>query len=344
MVVATFGRGFYVLDNYTSLRELNPSIPEKEAHIFEIDETLLYFPSSNLNYQGDVHFRAKNPNPAATFEYYVKNGFESLKQQRIKKQKASEKSETYYYPSEEELRLESDEVKPNLVFTIYNNANSIVRKIEAPLKKGYNSISWDLSYLTNRGIKVPPGTYKVALDKNENGKFTRLVEPTAFKVISLPNALGTPNYEANFNFLKDVYDLNANVTAANGKIKDMNARITNMKAILEKTPVEANTLVTKLNDAQKEVDNVAKIIVGGFGAKNSVASRNRYALYTTSSAQVDITGAQKEQFKLAQDAFNGISGKLNALFTTEIPSLEKEFENAGGVLFNVSPQRRYNEE
>ena len=344
LVVATFGRGFYVLDDYSSLRQLNPAVEEKEAHIFEIDETLLYFPASNLNYQGAVHFSVKNPSPAATFEYYIKNGFDSLKQKRIKKQKASEKSGTYYYPSEEELQLESDEVKPNLVFTIYNNANSIVRKIEAPLKKGYNSISWDLSYLTNRGIKVPPGMYKVALDKNENGKFTRLVEPTAFKVISLPNALGTPNYEANFNFLKNVYDLNVNITAANGKIKEMNTRITNMKAILEKTPVEANTLVIKLNDAQKEVDSVAKIIVGGFGAKNSVASRNRYALYTSRSAQVDITGAQKEQFKLAQDTFNGVSGKLNALFTTEIPNLEKEFENVGGVLFDISPQRRNYEE
>lgn len=344
LVVATFGRGFYVLDNYASLRELASSVEEKEAHIFDIDETLLYFPSSNLNYQGEVYFRAKNPDPAVNFEYYVKNGFESLKQKRIKKQKASEKSGTYYYPSEEELRLESDEIKPNLVFTVYDNANSIVRKIEAPLKKGYNNITWNLSYLTNRGIKVPPGTYKVALDKNENGTFTRLVEPTSFKVISLPNALGTPNYEANFNFLKGVYDLNANVTAANGKIKDMNTRISNMKTILEKTPVEANTLVNRLNEAQKEVAKVAKIIVGGFGAKNSVASRNRYALYTTSSAQVNITGAQKEQFKLAKDAFNSVSGKLDDLFTVKIPSLEKEFENAGGVLFNISSQRRYYEE
>jgi len=340
LVVATFGRGFYVLDDYSSLRELNPAVVEKEAHIFDINETLMYFPSSNLNYQGDVHFSVSNPDPEVKFEYFVKNGFESLKQKRIKKQKASEESGTYFYPTEEDLRAEGNEVKPNLVFTIYDSSNTIMRKMVAPLRKGYGTATWDMSYLVNRGVKVPPGTYKVALDKNENGKFTRLVEPKEFKIISLPNALGTPNYDANFNFLKGVSDLNTEVTVASNKISDMNERISNMKSILLKTPVEASTLVTKLDAAKKEVDAVAKIITGGFGAKNSVSSRNRYALFTTYSAQVDITGAQKEQFKLANDAFKAVTGKLNNLFTNKIPSLEKEFVDAGGVLFNNSPQRR----
>jgi hypothetical protein len=345
LVVATFGRGFYVLDDYSSLRELNPAVTEKEAHIFDINETLLYFPSSNLNYQGDVHFSVENPDPEAKFEYFVKNGFESLKQKRIKKQKASEGSGTYFYPSEDDLRAEEDEVKPNLIFTIYDSSNSIMRKIEAPLRKGFNSITWDLSYLTNRGIKVPPGTYKVALDKNENGKISRLVEPKEFKIVSLPNALGTPNYEANFNFLKEVNSLNSEVTAARGKLSEMGTRINNMKAILAKTPVEAGTLITKLNVAQKEIDAVSKVVTGGFGAKNSVASRNRYALFTTSSAQVDITGAQKEQYNLAKEAFTGIESKLNELFKTTVPGLEKEFENAGGVLYdNSSSGRRFFEE
>ena len=97
-----------------------------------------------------------------------------------------------------------------------------MRKLTSPLKKGYSSKTWDLAYLSGRGPKVPPGEYKVALDKNVGGVFTRLVEPQSFKVISLDNALGTPNYVANFIFLKDVSDLNNQVTSARGKIKDIN--------------------------------------------------------------------------------------------------------------------------
>jgi len=113
-----------------------------------------------------------------------------------------------------------------------------------------------------------------------------------------------------------------------------------MKTILENTPVEGNVLVKKINDLQDEVDAVAKVIVGGFGAKNSVSSRLRYALYTSSSAQVDITGAQKEQFEIANKDFESQISKFNNLYEVEIPKLEKEFEAAGGVLFNNPPTRR----
>ena len=170
--------------------------------------------------------------------------------------------------------------------------------------------------------------------------FTRLVEPVSFKVISLDNALGTPNYVDNFNYLKEVNDLNSQVTAARGKINDINSRLKSMKTILANTPVEANTLIDKIEAMQKENDAVAKIIVGGFGAKSSVAGRVRFALFTTSSAQVDITGTQKEQFEMAKKVFDGQAGELDNMFNNKLPALEKEFEDAGGVLFNTPPARR----
>lgn len=344
LVVATFGRGFYVLDNYSALRELSEEVNNKQAHVFDIQDALLYFPSSNLNYQGDVHFRTPNPTPAAKFEYYIKNGYETLKQKRMKAQKEAEKSGKFTYPTEEDLLAENKEPKPTLIFTIYDASGNIMRKLTAPLKSGYNSISWNLSYLTNRGAKVPPGDYKLAIDKNIDGKFTRVIEEKPFKVISIPNALGTPNYTANFNFQKDVISLNAKVTSTRGKIKDMYTRVENMKKILVNTAVEANVLVDKLNAFKKQIDSVSKVIEGGFGAKNSVLSRVRFALYTTSFAQVDITGNQKEQFKLAEAAFKNQETTLNNLFEIQLPALEKEFEKAGGILYNNPPSRRYYEE
>jgi len=345
LVVATFGRGFYVLDNYSSLRSLSKQVTEKEAHLFATNEALLYFPSNNLTYQGDVHFRASNPKPSARFEYFIKNGFESLKTKREKRMKEAEKSGgKFVYPTEEELLAETKEVKPTLIFTVYDGENNIMRKISKPLAKGYQSVDWDLSYLTSRGPKVPPGTYKVAIDKNMNGVFTRLVEPQSFTVKSIPNALGTPNYNANFDFLKGVSDLNAKVNSARGKISAINTQLKSMKSIIGSTAIEASTLITKIDALQKEVDASAKIIIGGFGAKNTVASRLRFALYTTYSAQVDITGAQKEQFAIAEKEFNTEVPTLNGLFDTELPALEEEFEEAGGILFNNPPsRRRYNE-
>ncbi len=341
LVVATFGRGYYVLDNYSVLRELSADITKKDAHMFEIADALFYYPSSNLNYQGDVHFRTANPSPTVKFDYFIRDGFKSLKQKRIKAQKASEKSGSKYpYPTEDDLRAEKEEVKPLLIFTIYDMDGNIMRKLNSPLRKGYSSKSWNLSYLSDRGPKVPPGKYKIAVDKNHNGIFTRLIEPTALTVKALPNALGTPNYVANFNFLKEVSDLNTQVTVGRKKIQNMNTSLKDMKNILKTTAIEANTLVNKIDALQKEIDGVAKIITGGFGAKNSVASRVRFAMYTTASAEVNITGNQKEQYAIAKEAYGGQKDNLTNLFDIEIPALEKEFEEAGGILYSNAPTRR----
>lgn len=340
LVVATFGRGYYVYEDYSFLRELSKEIESQEAHIFSIKEGLMYIPSSNLNYQGEVYFRSPNPEPSVKFNYYVKSGFESMKQKRIKAMKEREKSGTaFVYPTEDELRAEREELKPELVFTIYDASGKVMRKLTGSVKKGYGSKSWDMRYLTNRGPKVPPGEYKVAIDKRENGHLTRLAEPTPFKVKALPNALGTPDYSTNFEFLKNVTDLNSQISSARGKINDMNKRIDEMHKILGSMPVEADALEEKIMATKKEIDAVAKVIIGGFGAKNSAISRLRFAMYASSSAEVDITGAMTEQYELAKKLFDSKANDLNNLYENKLPALEKEFEDMGGLRFNTPPRR-----
>jgi photosystem II stability/assembly factor-like uncharacterized protein len=340
LVVATFGRGFYVLDDYTPLRQLSESLTEKDAHMFTINDALQYFPSSNLNYQGEVHFRSPNPDPEVRMDYYIKDGYETLKQKRIKAMKEVEKSEgPFKYPTEEELLAESNEVIPSLILTIYDGAGKIMRKIDAPLRKGYQTANWDMSYLNQRGPKVPPGRYTVAVDKKHGSNFTRLIEPQPFNIVTIPNALGSANYVGNFNFMMDAMDLNAQVNSARGKIQDMNERLKNMKSILGNTPVEAHLLTEKIDTTQKQIDAITKVVLGGFGAKNTVSSRMRFAMFTTAGAHADITGAQREQLNLAKEAYDGQSAALEELYRTTVPALEKEFEDAGGVLYNNPPGR-----
>ena len=344
-MVATFGRGFYVLDDYSSLRELSKEISEKEAYIFSINDALLYFPSSNINNQGEVHFRAENPEPEAKFEYYIKTGYQTLKQKRLEAQKEAEKAgKPMYYPTEEELLAEEKEVKPELIFTIYNSNGDIMNKLSAPVKSGYNTISWDLSYLTQRGPKVPPGDYAVAIDENCKGEFTRMVEPQAFKLIAMPNALGTPNYSDNFNFYKKTSLLSGKVNSARAKIDEIGKRLDNMKTILGNTAVEANVLMNKINNMQKELDQITNVVLGGSGMKNPVSGRVMFAIYASRDAQVDVTGTQKEQIEIAQNMFKEQEIALNELFNTRLPALEKEFEDAGGILYNIPQQRRWYEE
>ncbi|MBT5424930.1 MAG: hypothetical protein HOK84_01985, partial [Bacteroidetes bacterium] len=57
-----------------------------------------------------------------------------------------------------------------------------------------------------------------------------------------------------------------------------------------------------------------------------------FAGYATSGANVNITGAQKEQYNLAKKAFAGQPDMIADLINNKLPALEKKFKAAGGVL------------
>jgi hypothetical protein len=91
VVLATFGRGFYILDNYTPLRELTPQILKKEAHLFNIKDALMFIPELGRYGQGETYFKAKNPDLGAVFTYYLKESIKTLKQKRKGAEKKAEK-------------------------------------------------------------------------------------------------------------------------------------------------------------------------------------------------------------------------------------------------------------
>ena len=49
LVLATFGRGFYILDHYNLLRSLSES--KKSSRLFSIKNSPLYIPKGNLGYR-----------------------------------------------------------------------------------------------------------------------------------------------------------------------------------------------------------------------------------------------------------------------------------------------------
>ena len=93
LVLATFGRSFYVLDDYSPLREINEESIGKEAILFAPKKALQYNRiSGGTRSSGGATFNAKNPPYGAIFTYYLKEGHTS---KRAKRQKAemSEKAD-----------------------------------------------------------------------------------------------------------------------------------------------------------------------------------------------------------------------------------------------------------
>ncbi|HYM92561.1 MAG TPA: hypothetical protein VET23_00330, partial [Chitinophagaceae bacterium] len=204
LVVSTFGRGIYILDDYTPIRQLSKETLAKEACIFPVKDAQMYIEADPLGFrgvgfQGSGFFATPNPKPEAVFTYYMKDEIKSLKEQRRDDEKdLQKKGQDIKYPTYKTLRAEQEEPPAYLLFTITDEQGDVIRKIKTEPSKGVNRISWDFRYspftpvsLTafdnsvpwadpDRGYMVVPGKYKVSLSKFQDTKFTELVAPTEF--------------------------------------------------------------------------------------------------------------------------------------------------------------------
>ncbi|MCL6098993.1 MAG: glycosyl hydrolase, partial [Bacteroidetes bacterium] len=110
LVLATFGRGFYVLDDYSALRQVTKEFLEKDSYIFPVKDALMYIQKRGRYGQGSTYFKAPNPEFGATFTYYVKDVPKTLKAERHKKEKALFKDgKPIPQPTTDELRAEKNE-------------------------------------------------------------------------------------------------------------------------------------------------------------------------------------------------------------------------------------------
>ena len=81
LVVATFGRGFYILDDYRALRTVDEPTLAKDAVAFPVRNAWTYIPQTPLGFrgtgfQGETYYTAANPPFGAVFTYYMAQGSE----------------------------------------------------------------------------------------------------------------------------------------------------------------------------------------------------------------------------------------------------------------------------
>jgi hypothetical protein len=149
LVLASFGRGFFILDDYSPLRNLSEESLEAEASIFPIKDSWMYNERTpwglrGKSFLGESYYAADNPPFGAVFTYYVKDDINTLKKQRNDREKEmEEKGEQIPYPTLEELRKEDEEQKPYLFFTIKDQQGEIVERIKEDPKKGVNRLTWN---------------------------------------------------------------------------------------------------------------------------------------------------------------------------------------------------------
>ena len=203
LVAATFGRGFLIFDDYSPLRHVSDEVLGREGWLFPIKDAWMYQPSDPLGgaekaSQGDAFFTAPNPPFGAVFTYYLEDGLETRRQRRLDKEtQQREQGEAIEYPGWEELRLEDREAAPQILLTVRDEDNKVVRQVAGSVSAGFHRVAWDLRYpafdpitgpreedpwgMPASGPMAPPGTYSVQLTRVLDGEVTVLGDPSRFR-------------------------------------------------------------------------------------------------------------------------------------------------------------------
>lgn len=361
LVVATFGRGFYILDDYSPLRTVSKELFEKDSHLFPIKDALMYVPSGRGGSYGSSYYRAPNPEFGATFTYYIKDVPKTLKAERREKEKAAAKdNKPIPQPTLESLREESLEISPYLVFTITNEAGQVVRKINKSASSGINRLTWDLRSEGispvivdkfepvasggrgrfgggNSGSLVLPGKYKVAISLIANYQEKELVAPTEFNVVALNNTSLPANNRAELvAFQTKAAELARTALGAQRLAEELSKRIESIKQAINNSPQGRITLIGRANEISREIDKITIAFRGLEGKAASaeetppspvtLSSRISTMLYTSMRTTTNITQNEKVAYEAIYEEIQPILDQLKKIKEVDIPMLEESLD------------------
>jgi photosystem II stability/assembly factor-like uncharacterized protein len=353
LVVATFGRGFYVLDDYAPLRELTPAALAKPAHLCGVRDPVLYVPSAQYGgagkaFQGASFYTADNPPFGATFTVHLKEVPKTLKQKRKEAEKKAEKEgKPVPYPSPEELRAEAEEEPPAVVLAIAHAGGETVRTLAVPTGEGVHRVTWDLK---ESGVTVGggdddagggplsmPGKYAATLATRTKGKLTPLAGPVEFAVKPDPlTPLAPADYEAIAAFGRKVKALQRAVAGANGAAGELATRLDAMRKALELTPkadepakAAVRAAIDKMRAIQRSLSGDRVLAARNENVPPSVTERAGYAASANADALAKPTATQQEQYAAASQQLAADVRALRELLEKDVPALERTLESLG---------------
>jgi len=365
LVLATFGRGFYILDDYSPLRQISDDLKEKKATIFPIKDAKMFIQTGGKGNQGNTYYSADNPDFGATFTWYLKEVPKTKEQLRKdEEQKLFKDGKPIPQPTWREIELEGKVEKSHLIFTITDASGNVVRQLTSSPSKGVNRINWDLRYsmptsvnLTGsfspiaeggrrgrRGggggsILVMPGKYKVGLQMWHEGELTNLVEPVEFTCKKLNNTtLPAENYRENVEFAQKVSKLAITVVGTGRMIGETTSKVENIKQAIYSTPGASQDLMNKARALGKELEEL-NFKMNGLTAKASteeippeqVPLNTRLGIITSThmGSTSGITTTEKQNYEILKEEFPPVLDALKRIVETDIPALEAELNKIG---------------
>lgn len=350
LVGASFGRSFYVLDDYSALREVSDQQMDQEATLFSTRKAWWYIPRPGVGFggkgnQGATYYTAPNPDFGAVFTYYLKDGLQSLKAQR----KAREKEGDVSFPGWAALDAEEQQADPKIWLTVKTSTGEIVRRIAGKTGKGFHRVAWDLRYPNpnvvvvgqsgrgGEGFMAPPGSYTVEISKEIDGIETTIASPKSFEVVPLREGAlkgATPTEAASFwrtveNFQRDLSAFNVQMRHASRRIDAIEKAFNRAKGA---TTVAS---VASVHQIRKDIQAIDFQLNGHLSKRSvgekqppSISERLGHVVTGVSNATYGPTPSHRKSLEIAQSGYKEVSGQLEKV-KAAMQKLEGTLESLG---------------
>jgi photosystem II stability/assembly factor-like uncharacterized protein len=361
LVLGTFGRGFYVLDDYSSLRAATPEALEQEAILFPLKRSWMYMEELPLglrgkSFQGDSFYSAENPPFGAVVTYYLKDEIQTKKKARQEEEKRVEgEGGTLRYPSWDQLRAEDREDAPAILITVKDATGGVVRRLEGPVTAGFHRVAWDFRFPDPRparlkevppdnpfvdpprGPMVVPGTYEISLSQRVDGVVTPLSDRQSVEAVALGTAsLPAEDKRALLEFQQETAALQRAVLGSIRSVGETASRLEYIARAILQSPradaallSEARALEDRLHAIDVALSGDSTVRSRAESTPPSIADRVDDVVsghWTSTSAP---TETQREACRVAGGAFEPVLGDLQRLLEDDIPALEAKLDEAG---------------
>ncbi|MGA9074578.1 MAG: glycosyl hydrolase, partial [Candidatus Sulfotelmatobacter sp.] len=360
LVIATFGRGFYVLDDISVLRQIKAESLEQAAALFPVKDSLLYIERHPLGgpkkgFQGEAFYTADNPPYGAVFTAYLKDKLKTKKEKRQEAEKeAAKKNQTLPYPTNDELRAEAEERKPEVYFMVYDESGAPIRRIDGSIEAGFQRAAWDLRYpvvalrehgndeedfppASTKGTLVLPGAYSVRAFQQVDGAVSELGAVQNFKVVADgQGSMNASDRGAQEEFQRKVARLYRAVSGATHTAHEAENRLKSIREALRETPAaekqldaaadaieQNNRLILRALSGDKEMQKRNEPVTSSINDRiEAIMEGERFSLAKPTQSHID-------DYNIAAAEFSAQLGKLHTLVEVDLAKLEKDMEAAG---------------
>lgn len=277
LVVGTYGRGYYILDNISPLREYDIDAQDKQAHLFSLRPAYRFLDQQSIKTDGPSLNSGKNPEYGSDINYYLRDS-------------TDQKVEIQILTADDEL----------------------IRTLAGKKSAGINRVMWDLRYEPTFKPKLqsaPPGRPWVQLNGEGwrplvtwdldlmRGQFGPKVVPDTYKVKLI---VGETEFIREVEVLKD--------PTSEGTLEDIKQQVTFSLELRDAMNL-AVTMINEVEDIRAELNDMMPKLKDKGDIKKAEQLRVSLESIAASLYDIQLTGAREDAFRAPMKLY----GRLSAL-------------------------------